>query len=480
MTVWEIILIILAILNLISIVISVLSTFFEWQDNHRFQWYVLLIGVFIYPVLLFIAIGLFLNNLYNIYEDGGFKEHRKRLKREEEELKQGRLKYEAGQAEYAKEREEWDRIKASYLKGEIKRTELPRVENGIDSFEFSPDMILSVDYDSDVREIIYVESEYNERLNRFFVEHKDLRLYHMYKFVYLPALHEELIGGDVLHYLYPDANPGAKLPISLTSNYPMQYLVYPEDRDNIKQGMFFFRDGRDNHGAEYIEGDYHPLYEGTDEEIIAQLDAIVKKVHSKHCHTALYCKEERLKSKEGSKNYADDQFSWELYDDDVAIIIDEVRERFKKLKEKGLTEKILFRILKEKPKLSRLVVTKDMRIILPDYNTLEIKMEPINKAVYLLFLRHPEGIIFKHLPDYRKELVEIYQKIKPFGLNDRALQSIEDVTTPCLNSINEKCARIRGAFISLFDESLAKNYYIYGLRGEPKKISLPQDLVIWE
>ena len=70
------------------------------------------------------------------------------------------------------------------------------MENGIDSFEFSPDMILSVDYDSDVREIIYVESEYNERLNRFFVEHKDLRLYHMYKFVYLPALHEELIGGD--------------------------------------------------------------------------------------------------------------------------------------------------------------------------------------------------------------------------------------------------------------------------------------------
>ena len=137
-------------------------------------------------------------------------------------------------------------------------------------------------------------------MNRFFVEHKDLRLYHMYKFVYLPALHEELIGGDVLHYLYPDANPGAKLPISLTSNYPMQYLVYPEDRDNIKQGMFFFRDGCDNHGAEYIEGDYHPLYEGTDEEIIAQLDAIVKKVHSKHCHTALYCKEERLKSNSGN------------------------------------------------------------------------------------------------------------------------------------------------------------------------------------
>ena len=107
-------------------------------------------------------------------------------------------------------------------------------------------------------------------------------------------------------------------------------------------------------------------------------------------------------------------------------------------------------------------------------------MEPLVKAVYLLFLRHPEGIIFKHLPDYRKELAEIYQMIKPLGLNDRAIRSIEDVTNPFLNSINEKCARIRGAFISQFDESIAKHYYINGWRGEAKKIVLPRDLVIWE
>ena len=121
-----------------------------------------------------------------------------------------------------------------------------------------------------------------------------------------------------------------------------------------------------------------------------------------------------------------------------------------------------------------------MRIILPEYNNMEITMEPINKAVFFLFLRHPEGIIFKHLPDYRKELAEIYQMIKPLGFNDRAIRSIEDVTNPCLNSINEKCARIRGAFISQFDESIAKHYYINGWRGEAKKIDLPRDLVKWE
>lgn len=129
-------------------------------------------------------------------------------------------------------------------------------------------------------------------------------------------------------------------------------------------------------------------------------------------------------------------------------------------------------------KLSRLVITKDFRILLPDYYNMEIKMEPLVKAVYFLFLKHPEGIMFKFLPDYREELTQIYVNLKPNGMNERVLQSIEDVTNPTMNSINEKCARISGAF--QFDEKLARHYYIEGKRGEAKKISLPRDLVTWE
>ena len=77
-------------------------------------------------------------------------------------------------------------------------------------------------------------------------------------------------------------------------------------------------------------------------------------------------------------------------------------------------------------------------------------------------------------------MAEIYNKLRPMGLTDRALQSIEDVTNPLLNSINEKCARIRVAFLGEFDDYMAKYYYIDGKRGEPKKIALPRDLVVWE
>lgn len=130
-------------------------------------------------------------------------------------------------------------------------------------------------------------------------------------------------------------------------------------------------------------------------------------------------------------------------------------------------------------KLSRLIIAKDGTILLADCQK-EIKMEPIVKAVYLLFLKHPEGITFKCLPDYRQELADIYQKIKPFGLTERAIRSIEDVTNPLLNSINEKCSRIRAAFQTEVDASLMDQYIITGKSGEAKKIALPRDLVVWE
>ena len=134
-------------------------------------------------------------------------------------------------------------------------------------------------------------------------------------------------------------------------------------------------------------------------------------------------------------------------------------------------------IRQAKPSLQKLTITKDSRIMLGEK---EIKLEPIVKSIYLLFLKHPEGIAFKFLPDYRKELSTIYTNVKPLGLNDRVLQSIEDVTNPLLNSINEKCSRIKAAFAAEVDEAMLANYIISGKSGEAKKISLPRDLVVWE
>ena len=161
-------------------------------------------------------------------------------------------------------------------------------------------------------------------------------------------------------------------------------------------------------------------------------------------------------------------------------LIKEVEERINRLREMGVNTAILEQLIHQPEKLSRLLITKDYDIFLPDYHNMEIKMAPLNKAVFILFLRHSEGIIFKHLPDYRNELWDIYYKLKDGMVSESHRKSIDDVTNPFNNSINEKCARIREAFVSKFDERLANHYVIDGPRGEAKRIDLPRDLVIWE
>ena len=160
-------------------------------------------------------------------------------------------------------------------------------------------------------------------------------------------------------------------------------------------------------------------------------------------------------------------------------LVEEVKERILRLKEYGMSEKEITSLLHAEEPLLKLTISKNYRIFLGN-DRIEVHMEPLVKAVYLLFLSHPEGINFKDLPDYRNELTKIYDKVRPWGLTDKALQSIEDVTNPLLNSINEKCARIKKAFTTILDDNIAEHYYIKGKRGCAKGITLPRELVTWE
>ena len=104
-------------------------------------------------------------------------------------------------------------------------------------------------------------------------------------------------------------------------------------------------------------------------------------------------------------------------------------------------------------------------------------MPPLAKSLYILFLRHPEGILFKQLIDYHDELLSIYRNIFVHENIDRAKLSIRAMTDPMNNSVNEKCSHIRAAFLEVIADDIAQNYYVTGKRGEPKKVILDPSMV---
>lgn len=161
----------------------------------------------------------------------------------------------------------------------------------------------------------------------------------------------------------------------------------------------------------------------------------------------------------------------------------DILEKIERLKETG-SMKLIGRIISELQKVNQhvspLYITKEYRIYLKDYGMKEVVMAPLPKCLYILYLRHPEGIRFKKLCKHYDELLAIYREVTVHDDMDAAAESIRAMTDPLNNSINEKCSRIRAAFVELITDELAKNYYITGPRGERKKITLDRSLVEYD
>ena len=148
------------------------------------------------------------------------------------------------------------------------------------------------------------------------------------------------------------------------------------------------------------------------------------------------------------------------------------------------------RIEAARAKLSRLLITKDYRFILVDYQNREVELQPVHKAVYLLFLAHPEGIEFKRLADYREELTRYYMATAKLMDREKIIEGVDHLVNPLDNAINEKCSRIKKVFLDMMDEYTASYYIISGhtqkhVAGSSriwyerlKVITLPRELVM--
>lgn len=145
-----------------------------------------------------------------------------------------------------------------------------------------------------------------------------------------------------------------------------------------------------------------------------------------------------------------------------------------------------------KADLSPLVITKDYSFFLPAYGNAEVQLSPVHKAVYLLFLAHPEGIEFKRLSDYREEMLHWYH-LTGNRLDEKLVEdTVSRLVNPLDNAINEKCSRIKAAFSRLMDPYKASYYIISSHVQQPvstsgrvwfrrlKLITMPRRLVVFE
>ena len=174
----------------------------------------------------------------------------------------------------------------------------------------------------------------------------------------------------------------------------------------------------------------------------------------------------------------------DILDEDVRETLEELEKKIERLRLLGIPLDVIVAFVARYETVSRLLITDDLRIFLPDYNNIEIIMPALYKAVYLLFIYHKkEGLVLQQLENYHSELEKLYCKTKKVErLTPRQLESINKLESSWNDdgSIYVVLSRIKKLFINAIDEHLAKHYYIEGKQGHAYNIALNPDLIIWE
>jgi len=370
------------------------------------------------------------------------------------------------------------------------------------------------------RQIIFINQEQNSELEDFFQREYDnvVRLFKQcdLEFIFLPHSYTPERISSMIAYCHPEI-PESKIQL-MAEDFTLQsfYQGFKTERESLYSSPIFSDTFYGEHNmtdadvtevlrthhngfVRYLSDDmkrpsldeaplfnpsdrwqYYELAElevGSDEEMWAQIDEYLMHVDDSRymeIHGNQLCSVSFFTVQDEDTS-PDEKFPTEAFE-----LINDIKEKLEALRFMGVNEMIIRNLLQNpNPDLSKMVITSDFKIILEDFQQKEIKMGPMPKAVFLLFLRHPEGIVFKHISDYYDEILALYLKVSGKELDAEIKASMKQLTDPFRNTLNENCSHIRRAFLQEFDDELAKYYYVTGERATPKQIRLPRNLVIY-
>ena len=128
------------------------------------------------------------------------------------------------------------------------------------------------------------------------------------------------------------------------------------------------------------------------------------------------------------------------------------------------------------------LVNGDMKIVLPEYDEIEIKMPAMSRTLYILFMKLRKlgtgGIVLKNIDQYRDDIIDIYNLVKPGADDQRIAQSVKKLCAPLSDSLNQAISRANRCIKSVIsDKKLVEQYMITGTRGEEYYISLDPELM---
>lgn len=488
----------------------VCETFKEiWEDKKIWQSYLLLLVyllLVLFVIVPFIILSPFLYGVSQLHKKISWY---RLLRKQGLTPKAWRLQQEARERERAeKERERTERIEWR--------------DSHIKSFFHPGEAPFSFDWNT----FLYLENSCNEELNLCIQQHLKLitEIFQKYgfRFIYLPAWNPDVKNIKLAH-LSEKGEERVKGFLNMPDTVEYTRLlcqVLQIDLGEMESGIFHFachlyeageRYGTNIEQSKFTHFSMRDVTEDNIEAFCLQYCKMIVesrdnfegpcfKLHSPAPQLKEKAQKERwFEKKSDISELFDERRELPTPPQKMKDIAENIKKEVNQLKEGGYLELLLHTLGSETlnelyhtkftPSLSRLEITNDYRIYLTDFGV-EVKLTPLQKTIYIFYLRHPEGVEFKMLLEYYDELLSIYKVLSNRENLEKQEESIHRLVDATDNAINEKSSRIKEAFLKVTDDFIARNYYLV-LKKEKhmhkgscyqkllKQITLPRELVTY-
>ena len=175
---------------------------------------------------------------------------------------------------------------------------------------------------------------------------------------------------------------------------------------------------------------------------------------------------------------------------EIATLREDVEQQIRRLNILGNSGIYLYglqRSYNEGGGFSFMTINKDFSITLDAVDEgITFDLDPIHKAVYLLFLLHPEGISYNEFGNYKDELTSIYKRLKPLSsfktsdAGDNTLENMFEVDGKVRPALTQRISRIKKIIEdAVGNERIASDYIIKKGNGDLRVITVPRKSLLW-
>lgn len=390
-------------------------------------------------------------------------------------------------------------------------------------------------FEPEKRQAIYVENLFDERINALVKDnYQHIRWIFgraNLDFIYLPMFFNDEETREKVLYYAPYLTSEVIEKAELRSSYLLGYMSHQENREKLSPSLLYSPKKNDEEWIFQgqtidIDEEEHCLTIQWFEDVVAEIEEELSEEDSNEVSLSVRYNEDDndgilyrssddwdedeskveysstpnlwdrfgREIKKYSKNCVEEENGYletsheplpssldETLDEDVRETLEDLEKKIERLRLLGIPLDVIVEFVAKYETISRLRITDNLRILLPDYGNREVQMGPLFKAVYFLFLNHPEGIILQQLENYHHELVNYYMQTSHKNeLTGRMLETIKTLEYPGNNNINSILSKIKAYFRATIDEHLAKHYCIVGKPSEPYKIALDNIVIEWE